>query len=120
LDWRLLVEDSTTPSASAYMADILPKIQAFREIAIENARDSAERNARPVNEKAVEPTFKTGDKVLLHNPVVKKGECSKLKRKYLGPFLIIECRPKHNYMLKELSSGKELRRAVHANRLRSL
>src|SRR5208282_1641819 len=49
-----------------------------------------------------------------------KGECAKLKRKYLGPFLIIECRPKHNYMLKELASGKEMRRPVHANRLRSL
>jgi transposase InsO family protein len=73
LDWGLLVEDSTTPSADAYMADILPKIEAFREIATENARDSAERNAKPVNGKAVEPTFKAGDKVLLHNPVVKNG-----------------------------------------------
>jgi len=120
LDWGLLVEDSTTPSENAYMKDILPKIQAFREIAMENARDSAERNAKPVNDKAVEPIFKAGDKVLLHNPVVKKGECTKLKRKYLGPFLIIECRPKHNYMLKELATGKEMKRPVHANRLRSL
>src|SRR5208282_423382 len=40
LDWGILVEDSTTPSANAYMADIRPKIQVFREIAIENARDS--------------------------------------------------------------------------------
>ena len=120
LDWGLLVEDSNTPSAHAYMADILPKIQVFREIAIENARDSAERNAKPVNDKAVEPTFKSGDKVLLHNPVVKKWECTKLKRKYSGPFLIIECRPKHNYMLKNLASGNEMRRPVHANRLRSL
>ena len=73
LDWSILVEDSTTPSADAYMADILPKIQAFREIEIENARDSAERKARPINDKAVEPSFKVGDKVLLHNPVVKRG-----------------------------------------------
>jgi len=73
LDWGLLVEDSTTPSANAYMADILPKIQAFREIAIENARVSAERNARPVNEKAVEPTFKTGDKYYSTIRLSKKG-----------------------------------------------
>ena len=49
--------------------------------------------------------------------MAKKGECAKLKRKYLGPYLIIECRPKYNYMLKELSTGKE---TVHANRLRAL
>jgi len=120
LDWGLLVEDSTTPSAEAYMADIRPKLQAFHAIAIENARDSAERHARGTNAKAVTPSFRTGDKVLLHDPSVKKGECAKLKRKYKGPYLITECRPNLNFMLKEMSSGKELKRAVHANRLRSL
>jgi len=51
---------------------------------------------------------------------VKKGECAKLKRKYQGPYLITNCLPNHNYKLKELSTGKEIRRPVHANRLRAL
>lgn len=36
------------------------------------------------------------------------------------PYLIIDCCPVYNYKLKELSTGKELKRPVHANRLRSL
>src|SRR5271157_798527 len=102
------------------MADIRPKLQIFHAVAMENVGASAERSARRINDTAITPSFKTGDKVLLHNPVVKKGECVKLKRKYIGPYIIIECRPKFNYMLKELSSGKEMKRPVHANRLRAL
>jgi hypothetical protein len=42
------------------------------------------------------------------------------EKKILGPILIVEYRPKHNCMLKQLTTGKELKRLVHANRLRSL
>lgn len=83
LDWSLLSEDSTTPSVEAYMRDIRPKLQILHHIAMENARDSALMHARRINDKANPPSFQTGDKVLLFNPTVKKGECAKLKRRYL-------------------------------------
>src|SRR5664279_2491865 len=120
IDWSLLAEEPTIPSIEAYMEDIRPKLHILHQIAIENARDNAQLKARRVNETAVPPSFKCGDKVLLFNPVVKKGECVKLKRRYVGPYFIIDCRPGYNYMLKELSTGKELKRPVHANRFRSL
>ena len=47
LDRGLLGENSTTPSAEAYMADIRPKLQIFHAIAMENV--GAEHSARRVN-----------------------------------------------------------------------
>lgn len=120
IDWGLMTGEPTVPSVEAYMADIKPKLQILHDIALENAFDSAHAKARRVNKKAVAPSFKAGDKVLLFNSTVKKGECVKLKRRYLGPYNIIECRPGYNYMLKELATGKKMRRPMHADRLRPL
>jgi O-acetyl-ADP-ribose deacetylase (regulator of RNase III) len=118
LDWSLLAEDSTTGSPQAYAEMIRPKLQLLHYIAMENAADSAVRHARTHNESAAVPPYAAGDKVLLFNPATKKNESAKLKRRYLGPYLITDCLPGYNYTLKELSTGKEMRRPVHANRLR--
>ena len=66
------------------------------------------------------PNAKKELKVLLHDPVVKKGESSKLKIRYTGPFIITDCRPGFNYRLQHLDTGRDLRRPVHADRLRPL
>jgi hypothetical protein len=58
------------------------------------------------------------DKVLLRDLTTKKGESPKLKRRYTGPFLIIECKNEFNYRLQHLDTGRTLRRLVHAERLR--
>jgi O-acetyl-ADP-ribose deacetylase (regulator of RNase III) len=56
--------------------------------------------------------------VLLRDLTTKKGESAKLKRRYTGPFIIIECKPGFNYRLQHLDTGRTLRRLVHADRLR--
>ena len=33
--------------------------------------------------------FALGSKVMLHNAVTKKGECRKLKKRWVGPFLVV-------------------------------
>jgi O-acetyl-ADP-ribose deacetylase (regulator of RNase III) len=120
LDWSLLAEDSTVGSPQAYAEMIRPKLQLLHHIAMENAADSAARHARAHNELATAPEYRAGDKVLLFNPATKKNESAKLKRRYLGPYIITDCRPGYNYCLKELATGTEMRRPVHANRLRPL
>jgi len=120
LDWSLLAEDNTAGSPQAYAAMIRPKLQILQHIAMENAADSAARHSKTHNEAATVPSYAAGDKVLLFNPATKKNECAKLKRRYLGPYIITDCRPGYNYMLQELASGKSMKRPVHANRLRPL
>ena len=39
---------------------------------------------------AVEPKFKKGDLLLLHDPAKKKGVCKKLSDHFIGPFEILE------------------------------
>ena len=57
---------------------------------------------------------------MLHDSRVKRGESGKLKASYTGPFVITRCEPNFNYRLQNEQTGKDLRRAVHANRLRLL
>jgi hypothetical protein len=64
------------------------------------------------------PNYAAGDKVLLRDLTTKKGESAKLKRRYTGPFIIIECKNGFNYRLQHLDTGRTLRRLVHADRLR--
>jgi hypothetical protein len=87
---------------------------------MENATDSAGRHRIRHDEGATVPRYAVGDKVLLLGVTLKKGESIKLKRRYTGPFLIIECRPGYNYRFQHTVTGRDLKRAVHANRLRLL
>lgn len=103
----------------AYYTEVGPKLEILHQIAQQNATDSATRQRHRVNQGAKLPTYKPGDKVLLYNPVTKTGENPKLKVRY-EPYLIKETRPGYTYRLQNLKSGIDLKRAVHARRLRPL
>ena len=120
IDWSLAAMDDSTPSAVQYAREIGPKLEVLHNIAMTNAEDSAARHRQARNETAKLPPYATGDKVLLKDTRVRKGESMKLKKPYTGPFVITECRPGFNYRLQELSTGRDLKRAVHADRLRLL
>jgi hypothetical protein len=120
IDWSLMAGDPTIPSVQHYAREIGPKLEILHQIAMSNVQDSAARHSRRRNEAAEPPKYAAGDKVLLHDPRVKKGESHKLKRPYTGPFIITECRPGFNYRLQDANTGRDLKRAVHADRLRPL
>ncbi|HSN23100.1 MAG TPA: RNase H-like domain-containing protein, partial [Methylomicrobium sp.] len=120
LDWALAPTEQATPGAEQYALEIGPKLEAMRKIAMENVADSAVRQRRPHNEDAQPPTFKEGDKVLLRDLTVKKGESGKLKNRYDGPYVVTKCEPNFNYRLQHFRTGRTLRRPVHADRLRPL
>jgi hypothetical protein len=92
LDWSLLPVEPTAPSAQQYSREMGPKLKIFHQIAMENVADSAFRHGEGHNSEAKIPEYKTGDKVLLHDTVVKKGESGKLKLRYAGPFIITDCK----------------------------
>jgi hypothetical protein len=120
IDWSLMAGDPTIPSVQHYAREMGPKLEILHQIVMGNVRDSAARHSRRRNEAAEPPKYAAGDKVLLHDPRVKKGESHKLKRPYTGPYIITECKPGFNYRLQDASTGRDLKRAVHADRLRPL
>ena len=120
IDWSMAAIEDTTPGAVQYAREIGPKLEVLHKIAMTNVEDSAARHRKLHNEAAKLPPYAVGDKVLLRDTRVRKGESAKMKKPYTGPFLVTECRPGFNYRLQELSTGRDLKRAVHADRLRPL
>jgi O-acetyl-ADP-ribose deacetylase (regulator of RNase III)/transposase InsO family protein len=118
LDWELATEEATVMGPEEYAKDIRPKLAILHQLAAQNARDSAERQRVRVNNDAVMPTYKQGDRVLLSNPVVKLGDSSKLTPKFTGLYSIEMVLPGFNFVLNDLTSSKTLQRPVHAQRLR--
>jgi hypothetical protein len=110
----------TMPNTVQYAREIRPKLEVLHQIAMIIAESSAARHRQARNEEAKPPPYAAGDKVLLRDTRVKKGETVKLKRPYTGLFIVTECRPGFNYRLQELKTGRDLKRAVHADRLRPL
>jgi hypothetical protein len=87
---------------------------------MENAAASAGRHCLRHEEGTVTPEYAVGDKVLLLDVTLEKGESIKLKRRYTGPCVLTECRPGSSYKLQHAETGTDLKRAVRADRLRPL
>jgi hypothetical protein len=118
LDWDLVANEPPVLGPQQYAYEIRPKLAVLHQIALANARDSAQRYRDRVNKNATIPTYKIGDKVLLSNPAVRAGDSAKLTAPFRGPFSIKEIKPGYNYVLTDLTTGKILPRCVHAERLR--
>ena len=119
VDWSILAEDPAVGDALAYAQAIRPKIEILQAIAMENARDSAHNAANRANKDSTTSSYQVGDKVLLFDPTNKVGESPKLQVKWSGPFFITESTGNFNYKLKNVNTGKEIRRAIHGSRLRA-
>jgi transposase InsO family protein len=119
VDWGLLSEDSFS-KPQEYAKEIAPKLEILHSIATRNAIDSAHYHRDRHNVDSTPPSYKVGDKVLLADSAIRRGESSKLKYKYTGPFIITDVLSGFNYRLQHILSGRDLRRPVHALRLRPL
>ena len=120
IDWALLGSDTNVANLEAHVADLRVKLAVYNHVAEQAVADSAVRHAQPKRDRARDPRFQVGTKVLLEDPVVKKSESAKLKMRFAGPFVITECLPHFNYRIQRLSTGKTLTRPVHASRLRAV
>jgi hypothetical protein len=119
IDVSMGAPEATYSNLDAYYTEIGPKLEVLHQLAQQNASDSASRQRGRANQGAKLPRFKAGDKVLLYNPVTKTGVNPKLKVRY-APHIVIEARPGYTFRLQNLQTGVELKRAVHARRLRPL
>jgi hypothetical protein len=87
---------------------------------MQNAAESARRQRDKRNVGAIPPSYKIGDKVLLHDTSTKIGDSVKWSKKWTGPFFVKEILPNYNYKLQCLKTGRDLKRSVHASRLETI
>ena len=64
IDYSLLDEETISANLADHAAKILPKLETLRQVAMENARLSAERHVARHNLTATDPSFKVGDKII--------------------------------------------------------
>jgi len=120
IDWSLATPDAVAGHPESYAQQIRPKLEILSYLAMENSDQSATKQRQRVNENAKIPTFQIGDKVLLHNPVTRKGDSAKLTIRYTGPYLITDSDAQYNYRLQSLATGMSLKRPVHCGRLKAI
>ena len=118
IDTSLINDLRTAPNIDAYVQQMLPKIELTRQIARENTDTCKNRTRFYYNRDSAYPTYAVGQKVLMHDPVTKKGVSKKLKKRWIRPYLVTEVGDGHVYKLCHCESGQMLPAFVHSNRLR--
>jgi hypothetical protein len=119
-DASLLAETEDSPSLTAHRKEVAPKLDILYELAMQNAAESASKQRDKRNVGSVPPSYKIADKVLLHDTSTKIGDSAKWTKRWTGPFFVKEILPNYNYKLQCLKTGRDLKRSVHASRLRPL
>ena len=98
---------------------VLQKAEAFRqayELVRRNATTQPRRRNNLYNKRVHGPTYKEGEYVLLHYPVVPVGKSPKLSSPWRGPYEILKCLNDVNYKIKEMTTGKV--QVVHYDRMK--
>lgn len=87
---------------------------------MQNAAKSAAKQRENKNVGAKPPNYKLADQVLLDVAATKVRESAILTRPWTGPHVIVQVLPNFNCKFKCLKTGHDLKRSVHASRLRPL
>ena len=118
IDTSILNDIRTSPNIDVYLQHMIPKIELTREIAKQNIHDCNTTTQFYYDRNAAYPKYTVGQKVLLYDPVTKKGVCKKLKKRWIGPYFITAEGDGYVYKLRQCDTGQEVRTHVHSNRLR--
>jgi len=119
IDTNLLQDFSKSPNIQSYMTQLVPRLQLTHEIIQQNLRDGQAKSKQYYDKTSEEPEIPLGQKVLVHDPTTKIGECPKFKRRWTGPYMVIEKSTDGlSYKLRHCDTGKELRSHIHINRLK--
>ena len=90
IDTNLLQDFSKSPNIQSYMTQLVPRLQLTHEIIQQNLRDGQAKSKLYYDKTSAEPQIQVGQKVLMHDPTTKIGECPKFKRRWTGPYMIVE------------------------------
>ena len=118
IDTSIINDVRTSPNIDIYLQHMLPKIELTREIAKQNIRDCNKITQFYYDRHAAFPRYSIGQKVLLYDSTTPKGVCKKLKRRWLGPYIIVDKGNGYTYRLRRCSDGHLLKSHTHSNRLK--
>ena len=119
IDANLLLDFSKSPNMQSYMTHLVPRLKLTHDIIQQNLRDGQVKSKQHYDQSSEEPEMQVGEKVMMYDPATKTGECPKLKKRWKGPFMVVERSTDGlSYKLRHCETGKELRSHIHANRLK--
>ena len=119
IDTNLLQDFSKSPNIQSYMTQLVPRLQLTHEIIQQNLRDGQAKSKQYYDKISEVPEIQVGQEVLMHDPTTKIGECPKFKRRWTGPYMVVEKSTDGlSHKLRHCDTGKELRSCIHINRLK--
>ena len=111
------ITEEAQGTRSEFVESMKKRFERTYELTRGNTQKACNRYKDYYDAKAKEATYKVGDKVWLHVPVVKKGKNLKLSRPWQGPYTVVKRLSDVVYRI-ELVSNKRKRLVVHFNRLK--
>ena len=109
IDTSIINDVRRSPNIDIYLQHMLPKIELTREIAKQNIRDCNKTTQFYYDRHAAFPIYSIGQKVLLYDSTTPKEVCKKLKRRWLGPYVIVDKGNGYTYRLRRCSDGHLLK-----------
>jgi hypothetical protein len=106
-------DPSTQYNYDDFLVELKSRLQTAHQVAREKLISAKHKSKEYYDRRTEEPSFKTGDKVLLYDETVRRGRSRKLCSQWLGPYDIISV-DKVNATIKK---GKRIQK-VHLNRLK--
>ena len=118
LETALVPAKTGKVNADAYIKELLPKLEIAREIAKSNIETAQHRYKKQYDKTQRPAEYQPGTYVWLHNPHTQKGDSPKLRRKFEGPYYVVQRSDKDTYILRDARTNKKHPSPVHVNRLR--
>lgn len=118
IDVDLLPNKSTSPDVFRHLQDLAAEFTVTREMAKENIKRAQAQQKEYHDRKAVQPTYKLGDRVWLTNVNKKKGLNPKLQEKYQGPYYIADVSDNNTYELRHCETHNPLKSRINAQRIK--
>ena len=119
IDLQLLQESENAPSASTHVTNLVSRLKLIHEAVQQNMSESGQRAKKFYDVDTETPQITVGSKVLLHSSVLKPGQSAKFHKPWTGPYLVTaKTDDGLLYTLRHCDTGKSLRSAVHANRIK--
>ena len=81
IDANLLQDFPKSPNIQSYMTHLVPRLQLTHEIIQQNLRNGQTKSKQYYDKTSEEPEIQVGQKVLMHDPTTKIGECPKFKKR---------------------------------------
>ena len=117
-DTAFLTNTELTTDADKFAKEMLPRVQLTETVIRENIKQSQVENKRYYDRGTAEISFEIGEKCWVRNMQRKVGQCPKMERPWIGPYLVVQKGAKGNYRLRHAISDIPLAIPVHVNKMK--